>query len=167
MLICRVLRPVFASLSPARHESSCFPRISLFLSLPVVCSWPVVSSSLFARYLARWAPAQPMKARGGELLRRSYGMAGIAEGGWKEVEAGGGRTAASATFLLFQPPRATLLPHSLPHPPPASPLRATTPQPRQPPYRVLLHHQVYSLFSARRGTVLRILMDRLRNCWRN
>lgn len=90
MLICRVLRPVFVSLSPARLESSCFPRISLFLSLPVVCSWPVVSSSLFARYLARWAPAQPMKARGGELLRRSYGMAGIAEGGWKEVEAGGG-----------------------------------------------------------------------------
>lgn len=88
MLICRVLRPAFR-LSPACPESSCFPRISLFLSLPAVCSWPVVSSSLFARYLARWAPAQPMKARGGELLRRSYGMAGIAEGGWKEVEAGG------------------------------------------------------------------------------
>lgn len=38
------------------------------------------STSLFARYLARWPPAQPMKARGGELLRRSYGMAGVAEG---------------------------------------------------------------------------------------
>lgn len=38
------------------------------------------TTSLFARYLARWPPAQPMKARGGELLRRSYGMAGVAEG---------------------------------------------------------------------------------------
>lgn len=156
--------PARVRLSLACHESSCFPRISLFLSLPAVCSWPVVSSSLFARYLARWAPAQPMKARGGELLRRSYGMAGIAEGGWKEVVAGGGGGDRCLRNVLIVSATPCHPPSFLP---PSLFSRVSTRQPRQPPCRVPLHHQVYSLFSARRGTVLRILMDRLRNCWRN
>lgn len=102
VLYCGCTVNAYMPCTPVRLSLSLFSRIqlfrsdSLFLSFSL-SSWPVVSSSLFARYLARWAPAQPMKARGGELLRRSYGMAGIA---------GGVGAAASATFLLFQPPQA-------------------------------------------------------------
>lgn len=72
------------------HSLSLLARTSLFLAARL-SSFPLsrrslslsdssCSTSLFARYLARWPPAQPMKARGGELLRRSYGVAGVAEG---------------------------------------------------------------------------------------
>lgn len=75
-----------------------------------------------------------MKARGGELLRRSYGMAGIA---------GGGRCLRNVLIVSATP---------------STPFAATT-------LLVPLHE--FTPSSQRRGTVLRILMDRLRNCWRN
>ena len=149
MLIRRVLLRVYlfpsflsedpaVSLVPSLSLSlsfSPFLPLSLSASLPLApWPWPVVSSSLFARYLARWAPAQPMKARGGELLRRSYGMAGIA-GGWGPL-----------------PPQRS---YCFNHP------TASQPPPWYRSTSLLL------LFSRCRGTVLRILMDRLRNCWRN
>jgi len=100
-----------SSLSPL-GETSLFRR-GFSLSL----SDSSRSAPLFARYLARWPPAQPMKARGGELLRCSYGMAGVAEG-WG--------SAASATFLLFQPPQpGPPHPNLPPNPPGNHPGRAT------------------------------------------
>lgn len=131
------------------------------------------STSLFARYLARWPPAQPMKARGGELLRRSYGVAGVAEG-----------------LGLLPPQRSYCFSHPN-HPPGNHPGRATISLrrllPPGPSLRtaVPLYPRVYFLLvvrlplhpssaprarerpTASYGTVLRILMDRLRNCWRN
>lgn len=63
------------------HSLSLLARTSLFRrGFSLSLSDSSRTTSLFARYLARWPPAQPMKARGGELLRRSYGMAGVAEG---------------------------------------------------------------------------------------
>lgn len=153
VLYCGCTVNAYTPCSPPRLSLSLFPPedpavslvLSLSLSLPRPLSlspslplapwpWPVVSSSLFARYLARWAPAQPMKARGGELLRRSYGMAGIA-GGWGPL-----------------PPQRS---YCFNHP------TASQPPPWYRSTSLLL------LFSWCRGTVLRILMDRLRNCWRN
>lgn len=63
------------------HSLSLLAQTSLFhRGFSLSLSDSSRTTSLFARYLARWPPAQPMKARGGELLRRSYGMAGVAEG---------------------------------------------------------------------------------------
>lgn len=140
VLYCGCTVNAYMPCTPVRLSLSLFSRIqlfrsdSLFLSFSL-SSWPVVSSSLFARYLARWAPAQPMKARGGELLRRSYGMAGIA--------GGGGRCLRNVLIVSATP---------------STPFAATT-------LLVPLHE--FTPSSQRRGTVLRILMDRLRNCWRN
>lgn len=63
------------------HSLSLLAQTSLFRrGFSLSLSDSSRTTSLFVRYLARWPPAQPMKARGGELLRRSYGMAGVAEG---------------------------------------------------------------------------------------
>lgn len=81
VLYCGCTVNAYMPVSRREHSLSLLARTSLFrrgrsLSL----SDSSCTTSLFARYLARWPPAQPMKARGGELLRRSYGMAGVAEG---------------------------------------------------------------------------------------
>jgi len=117
-----------AYIEPYHEERSSLPPLgetSLFRrGFSLSLSDSSRSAPLFARYLARWPPAQPMKARGGELLRCSYGMAGVAEG-WG--------SAASATFLLFQPPqpgRRAPPPPSPSAPPPHPP---PPPPPRQPP----------------------------------
>lgn len=169
MLICRSTESTFSL--------SLLARISLFrrgrsLSL----SDSSRSTSLFARYLARWPPAQPMKARGGELLRRSYGMAGVAEGlgllppqrsyCFSHPNHPPGNHPGRATISLRRllPPRSiapyggTTLPPSL-----LPPRRPPPPSPPSLPFFSRARERPTASY----GTVLRILMDRLRNCWRN
>lgn len=70
MLICRFTERAFSFSSLVRTSLFRLRLLSFSLRLVrhvVIC----------ALYLARWPPAQPMKARGSELLRRSYGMAGV------------------------------------------------------------------------------------------
>lgn len=122
------------------------------------------TTPLFARYLARWPPAQPMKARGGELLRRSYGMAGVAEG-W-------GCCLRNVLIVSTTPTAPRQPPWARNHPSPPHPVHrhvgGTTPTRV---YfllvRLPLAPRVRKRPTASYGTVLRILMDRLRNCWRN
>lgn len=159
------------------HSLSLLAQTSLFRrGFSLSLSDSSRTTSLFARYLARWPPAQPMKARGGELLRRSYGMAGVAEG-WG---------CCLRNVLIV-----SATPTTPPNPPGNHPGRAThLPSSRlrlspRPSHR-WRYHSIPSLLPPRRplplplvprarerptaasyGTVLRILMDRLRNCWRN
>jgi len=154
------------------HSLSLLAQTSLFRrGFSLSLSDSSRTTLLFARYLARWPPAQPMKARGGELLRRSYGMAGVAEG-WG---------CCLRNVLIV-----SATPTTPPNPPGNHPGRATIsflPSPRPPSIALLavpLHPEFTSSSSfsplvprarerptASYGTVLRILMDRLRNCWRN
>lgn len=172
------------------HSLSLLARTSLFLAARLFLflspanslslSDSSCSTSLFARYLARWPPAQPMKARGGELLRRSYGVAGVAEG-WGCCLRNVLIVSATPTTPGNHPERATILPRppspQPPSRPPASlavPLHpeftssSCTPLSHPPPVRALLPpRSARERPTASYGTVLRILMDRLRNCWRN
>lgn len=175
------------------HSLSLLARTSLFLAAALLFLSPAnslslsdssCSTSLFARYLARWPPAQPMKARGGELLRRSYGVAGVAEG-WGCCLRNVLIVSATPTTPGNHPERATILPRP-PSPQPPSRPPALLAVPLHPeftsssytPFRPLSPYvRPLALLPTRArererptasyGTVLRILMDRLRNCWRN
>jgi len=122
------------------HSLSLLTQTSLFRrDFSLSLSDSSRTTSLFARYLARWPPAQPMKARGGELLRRSYGMAGVAEG-WgcclRNVLIVSATPTTSPNSPGNHPGRATILP------PPAS----TSPRP-SPRWR---YHSTPSLLPPRR-----------------
>lgn len=105
------------------HSLSLLAQTSLFRrGFSLSLSDSSRTTSLFARYLARWPPAQPMKARGGELLRRSYGMAGVAEG-WGCCLRNVLIVSATLTTSPNHPGRATI--SFLP--PPRRPVGGTTP----------------------------------------
>lgn len=127
------------------HSLSLLARTSLFRrGFSLSLSDSSYSTSLFARYLARWPPAQPMKARGGELLRRSYGMAGVAEG-W-------GCCLRNVLIVSATPTTPRQPPRARNHPPPLS---------SRPPLR-WRYHSTSSLLPLRSPLPPALLLPRAR-----